>query len=406
MRITLFLLSALAAISYADWVAIGPNGGPVYSGGISTTASPVIYLAPYATPTALIKSTDGGNTWGFTSGQISTYPMKILVHPTNSEIVYALTGSAIYKTTNGGASWSVSSVPSYNYFRTLTFNPLNPEVIYAVGYNYASSIYRAVLGRTTDAGASWQVFYCDTASSSGYSLDVDPIDTNVIYVGGYRGTTGATMVYRSTNRGETWEEIPIGVNGYYPYAIHVSPTNNNILLVAPYASGIYRSTNRGTTWTRVSTITYVYQIAVDQINPAVIYATTSTNVYKSTDTGTTWSAIGTGIPGSIYFALLTHPTVGGTVYCGTKAGLFRSTNYGNTWQNITEDFSFNKIKVIALAEDGNTIYTECQDNAVFRSPDNGTTWERCSEFLSCGNICAMVVNPLQPATVWALEGSG
>ncbi len=402
------LLSGCLSVTLAVWTAAGPPGGPVYSGDISNTNPAVVYFAPYTSPVRLIKSTDGGATWGYTSGTLYGYVSNLLVHPTNPNLVYALTGSTIYKSTDGGSSWTRLSTPSYNSLRQMAFNPLNPDVIYAVGYNYFSSPYKLTVVRTTDGGATWSEFICSNDSLNsyyGYSITIDPVDTGTVYAGGYRGA-GVTVIYRSTDRGETWEELPFGVTGYYPYAIAVNPANPNVIIAAPYSGGIYRSTDRGQTWTRTAAIYSVYRLAYARNNPAVIYATTTSTIYRSDDTGRSWVNIGTGIVGKPYYCLFTSFSQDGGVYLGTTAGLFYSADYGSTWQDLTGNFSFNKVKVITLANDEGTVYVECLDNGIYKSTDNGNTWARCSDFLACGNICAIGVNPDDPLDVWALEGSG
>jgi len=407
MKRAFFLVIVTAGILSALWTVVGPGGGNVYSGDISATSPAVIYFAPYNSSTRLVRSTDEGENWALTSGILPGYVTKVLVHPNATDIVYANLGSSIYKTTNGGSSWTRLTTPGSVYIRDLCFNPRNPAVIYATGYYYGASPYRVALIRSDDGGASWNAFYFDTSSTNayGYSLAIDPNDTATVYVGGYRGS-GVTTVYRSVNRGETWEELPFGIIGYYPYAIYISPANSNLILVAPYSYGIYRSTDRGQTWTRVATTAAVYRLTGAQGNSAVIYASTSNTVYRSQDTGRTWSVINRGLVSTPNYCLMTSPNRQSGVYVGTKCGLFSSTNYGDTWENLIADVYLSRVRVLALANDERTVYAECQDDGVYRSTDNGATWVRCPDFLSCGNIISIAVDPRNPLAVWALEGSG
>jgi hypothetical protein len=63
----------------------------------------------------IFKSTDGGESWtGINNGLrvnpqtgFPHYVKSIAVHPTNSNMVFAATGSGLYKSADGGASWSL-----------------------------------------------------------------------------------------------------------------------------------------------------------------------------------------------------------------------------------------------------------------------------------------------------------
>ncbi|MEO0053166.1 MAG: YCF48-related protein [candidate division WOR-3 bacterium] len=407
MKRLLVIVSVCFSLLLALWTPVGPGGGNVYSGDISNTSPAVIYFAPYNSSTRLVKSTDEGITWVQTAGVLSGYVSDLLVHPANPNIVYACLGSSIYRTTDGGASWTRLNTPGSNYFREMAFNPRNPNVIYAAGYYYGASPYKQVLVRSDDGGNTWSAFYFDTttANAYGYSLAIDPVDTATVYVGGYRAS-GLTTLHRSSDRGQTWEELPFGISGYYPYTIYISPANPNLIFVAPYTSGIYRSTDRGQTWTRTASVSAVYRLTGASGNPAVLYASTSGSVYRIQDTGRTWTVINRGLTGTPNFCLMTSPNSTPTVYVGTKTGLFRSTNYGDTWENLIEELYLSQVKVVALAEDPATVYVECLNDGVYKSTDNGISWRRCPDFLSCGNIISIAVDPRDPLRVWVLEGSG
>jgi hypothetical protein len=105
-----------------------------------------------------------GKTWKEINNGIEVRFIGFLImHPTNSKILYAAAGNlawgilhegeagAIYRTTDGGETW----VPKNNGLmsldvRSLAIDPTNPDVIYA-GLGEGAGIYRS-----TDGGETWE----------------------------------------------------------------------------------------------------------------------------------------------------------------------------------------------------------------------------------------------------------
>jgi len=402
-RTLLAVFVVLAGVALADWTGIGPNGGPVYAGAVSPSDPNIIYFGTLTSPLNIVKSTDGGATWNFTSGTLSAYPFRMVVADDDPQLVYAVMGS-FYKTTNGGASWVSLSAPGGCYFQDIDVNPLNSEEAYGAGYTNSSGLHAAV-ARTTDGGSSWNLLICDTSTSYGYRVRVDPTDTSIVYCAGFK-SGGNSIVYRSTDHGETWATLDMGVAGTSPYGLYICPLNSRIIVVGLYTSGMYLTTDGGATWARTMSMGTQYNLVSVPNRPEVLYASNATTVYRSEDTGHTWVQTGAGIGGKYAYLLMTTTENNSTVFCGTRAGIFRSTDYGVTWDDATRDFACNKVGPIAIAEDGHTVYAECRDNAVFKSTDLGASWERLPEFLSCGMICSFAILPAQADVVWALEGSG
>lgn len=398
------ILLGLGITSFGDWVSIGPQGGQIYCGAVSNDNPPVIYIAPAVSPTPILKSTDRGETWTAV-GSLSSYPYAMAVDPNNSSIVYAVSSSRCYKSTNGGASWNQYTIPTNTYFQSLTINPLNTQVLYAGGYAYDGSSWHPCVARSTTGGTNWTVVNTDTASNSyNYSIAIDPVDTTIVYAGGYANARSA--FYKSTDRGETWTRYEFPINVSYVYSLYVSPLNHQIVL-AGATSGVMRSTDGGINWTRQSTYSYNYSMCAVPNSPNIIYTGSYTSVCRSNDTGRTWVSLSYGISGKTVRCVMTDPYDTNLVYCGTTAGMFKSTNSGNNWQEINNGILIGKIPAVSIKPtEPHTLFIEFADNAVFKSTDDGNTWQRLPEILGCGNLCAITFHPTAPLIIWLLEGSG
>src|SRR5262249_17108706 len=122
------------------------------------------------------KSTDGGKTWKNVGLKDSHHIGRIVIHPTNPDIVYVaalghLWGPnkerGLYKTEDGGKPWKASNDLDDNTgFIDVAIDPGNPDILYAAAYQVRRDAFsggnpetqigpHAGLYKTTDAGKTW-----------------------------------------------------------------------------------------------------------------------------------------------------------------------------------------------------------------------------------------------------------
>lgn len=259
------------------------------------------------------KSTDGGLTWNATGVMGGSNPSSagdIIIHPTNSQILWCATNNGIYKTTNAGNSWT--QVQSGDFAQgSIRLKPGDPTTIYAVSNN---SFYRS-----TDTGSTFtQITTGLPSSSSRLLLDVTPANAEYVYI--------------------------------------LSATTGNAF------QGIYRSINGGTNWAVTSGSTDVFEsnqswydlaLAVSPTNAHEIY-TGCLNVWKSTDGGVTMNKINNwSSPAAPSY---THADIhylgfhGNKLFCGSDGGIYVSSNGGTNFTDLTAGVQISQFYKIAVSK--------------------------------------------------------
>src|SRR5258708_6366179 len=112
-------------------------------------------------------------------------------------------GIGILKTTDGGATWSQSLNWNYNSLRGVwdfKINPLNTNIVYAAT---TEGVYK-----TTDAGANWAL---SLNRLMVMDLEIDKVDTNIIYAGVGNGSSPNKGIYKTSNSGATWSVLTNGL---------------------------------------------------------------------------------------------------------------------------------------------------------------------------------------------------
>jgi hypothetical protein len=385
----------------------------------------------------LWKTTDNGLTWTTNTDYLNvTGCSDLAVDPSNPNIMYLATGDGdagdtpsigVLKSTNGGLTWSATSfsfaVAQQRLIRRLIIHPTNPQILMAATN---VGVYR-----TTNAGLTWTTIN----GNNTYDLEFKPGDPNTVYAAG-------TAFYLSTNAGVSFNVISSGISsGSNRMCIAVTPNDPNyVYLLASNAStngflGLFRSINSGSTFTMMSNAPdvlanacngaggggqgwYDLALAVSPLDKNKL-SVGGVNVWSSNSGGATgtWTCtgcwIGTTAPG-VYLKADHHDldfNPSGELYAATDGGVFKynvsnwiDLNVGrniaqiykiglsgvspNRWITGHQDNGTNiytgSAYIASMAGDGmdcfidrtnnNNMFASTPNGALRRSTDGGLTW--------------------------------
>jgi len=162
--------------------------------------------------------------------------------------------------------------------------------------------------------------------------------------------------------------------------------NPNIIYIGPANGGVWKSTDAGTTWipkTDNESSLAMGAIAIDPINPEIIYAGTGEATYsvasyygrgllKSTNGGGTWVNITAGLPSSTYFSRLKIRPNNSTQLLAAlgTSGLYRSTNSGLNWTQILSG----RVDDVVFSPTGDTAFAVGSGIGIMRSVNGGAAF--------------------------------
>jgi hypothetical protein len=253
----------------------------------------------------IYKSTNGGTTWAATTLTFNIASnvtvRRLIINPSNTQILLAAASNGVWRTTNGGTTWTqINTINTYD----LDFKPGDPNTVYASGASFYLS---------TNGGASFTVVSSGISTTGAVrkNLAVTAANPNYVYVvSALSSNNGYQGLYRSTNSGVTFSLMSSSPDilanscagttgngqGWYDLAIAVSPTNQDEVVVG----GInhWRSLNGGSTWTNIgcwnstsASPPYVHADVhdLDYRSDGVLYSANDGGIYFHT--GSSWTDI-------------------------------------------------------------------------------------------------------------------
>ena len=296
--------------------------GP-FRGGRSLTAAgipgdPTTYYFG-ATGGGVWKSTDGAMTWSSVfdregSGDIGSLAVANSDHNT----IYVGTGEAcirgnishgdgVYKSLDGGKTWKNVGLHDSRAIGKVIINPTNPDIVFvaALGHPYGPNTERGIF-RTTDGGKNWEKVLYKDENTGGIDVAFDPRNPNILFAALWQARRSSwnlsdggpgSGLYRSGDGGTTWKRLeehglPKGPYGRIGVAVAANSDRAYALIEARNPDGgLYRSDDGGENWDFVNPSHSLWQrpwyymhIIADPRDENVVYVM-DVESFKSTDGG-------------------------------------------------------------------------------------------------------------------------
>lgn len=310
-------------------------------------------------------------------------------------------------------------------FSGLKFRNIGPALTsgrisdFAVNPNDPREFYVGVAAgnvwKTTNGGTTWKPVFDKYGSWSIADVEIDPNNTNVVWVGtgeynSQRAIGYGDGIYRSEDGGKTWKNMGLKKTEHIGRIV-IDPRNSHIYVAAQGPlwgpggeRGLYKSTDDGKTWKAILTIsenTGINDVVMDSRNPDILYAAAyqrrrrvftlinggpESAIYKSGDAGKTWEKLTNGLPKGYVgrIGLTISPANPDVVYAVIEAepkfkGFYRTDNRGASWTKqsdyITSSPQYYQ-RIMADPRDPDKVYALETVSRV--TLDGGKTWTRLS----------------------------
>jgi photosystem II stability/assembly factor-like uncharacterized protein len=348
------------------WRLIGPfRGGRVNAvSGVPGQPNTFYYGSVSG---GLWKSTNAGRTWTpVFDGQPVASIGAIAIAPSDPNVLYVGTGESdmrdsisfgngMYKSLDAGNSWKPIGLEKTRQIARVLVDPTNPEIVFvaALGHAYGPSPDRGVY-RSRDGGATWQKVLYRGDGIGAVDLAFDSKNSKVIYAAlwatrrppwyVYSPSAGpGSGLFRSSDGGTTWSQLTAGLpsENFGRSGIAVAPTDSRRVYAVIDAKdgGLYRSDDAGATWRKISGENRIWgrgwyfgKIAVDPKNPDIVYVS-NTALYKSVDGGTSWTPIKGAPGGDDYHQLWIAPEDPTRMIVASDQGAVVTVDGAQTWSS-------------------------------------------------------------------------
>lgn len=251
----------------ATWESSGLGGEHVMALAVAPSDPDRLYAG--VRPPTVYRSDDGGDSWtecesfrdvrgrrlwrSPASPPFTAYVNGLAVSATDSDLVVAgIEFGAVVRSTDGGETWSNHRRKAIRDCHDLVWHTTDGASVYEAG----AGIPRRPGARSTDGGETWWKPGGGLDRGYGVAVAADPGDPDVWYVSASTSPFAAdsddpkAAVFRRDG-GDAWKKLHAFPNDRMPWALCTDPAFPDHLWAGRADGSIVHSSDRGETWTHL-----------------------------------------------------------------------------------------------------------------------------------------------------------
>ena len=377
-----------------EWRQLGPFKGGRSSAVAGDPTDPLVFYMGTAHG-GVWKTNDAGLFWRNVSDPFfKRAPVGAMdVSRSNPNVIYVAMGESttrqdptpgdgVYKSTDAGLTWTHVGLSDIGHFSKILIHPTNPDIVFAaaMGDLFGTNPQRGVF-RTKDGGKTWERVLFKSDQAAACDLTMDPRNPNILLASlnqfrrfPWDEMSGGpdTGLYKTTDGGSTWKDItrspglPKGVVGKIGISISPARPTRVYAIIEAADGGVYRSDDSGATWQKVfddreqrrEPASYLH-ITADPQDPDTVYVQ-HVQVWKSTDGGKTFTTL--PMRHSDHHALWIDPRDNTRIIDGSDGGASVTLNGGHSWSSIDNQPTADLFSLAIDNQDPYNVYASQNDN--------------------------------------------
>src|SRR5678816_1783829 len=181
----------------------------------------------------LWKTTNAGTTWSPISDSVGAAAVgAVALAPSSPAVVWmgtgdqanarsSYSGKGVFKSTDAGATWQFMGLPDSHHIARIVIHPTNPNVVYvaAMGHLFSRNEERGVF-RTTDGGTTWKKVLYVNDGVGAIDLVINRQTPTTLYAAMYDKDRKPWQIvesgpesglYKTDNGGDKWERLGGGL---------------------------------------------------------------------------------------------------------------------------------------------------------------------------------------------------